>query len=299
MSNENEVAYTHRLLQGVLEEQKSCWIGGRKNDEDKWENVTRESFDFINWLPGQPDNFGEGEDFLVIRKMDGQVGANDESGAQMPVNFLLIEWSHSSQRNFSAVAKAPEDEPTPLEKAFVEVRMDIINKHGRDYGRFRKKYDGIMDDFIKKSTSEVINLDDRITPDQQQFLIAQLKAMEGEYWLPEEIPARTPKKIKRYFDDAQTDADDLWESYEEDFEEAVRDYFELLDEASRQAFKKGNQALGLAFKLETASLNEDDILLHKILNGVKVPLPTEKKKEEEKQKEDEKPKAKEKPKKNE
>ena len=114
--------------------------------------------------------------------------------------------------------------------------------------------------------------------------------MEGEYWLPEEIPARTPKKIKRYFDDAQTDANDLWESYEEDFEEAVRDYFELLNEASRQAFKKGDQVLGLAFKLETESLDEDDILLHKILNGVKVPLPTEKKKEEEKQKEDENPK---------
>ncbi|MDB4734980.1 hypothetical protein OAF62_04585, partial [Akkermansiaceae bacterium] len=111
--------------------------------------------------------------------------------------------------------------------------------------------------------------------------------------------AKNPKKIKRYFDDAQTDANDLWESYEEDFEEAVRDYFELLDEASRQAFKKGNQVLGLAFKLETASLAEDDILLHKILNGVKVSLPTEKKKEEEKPKEGEKNKAKEKPKKNE
>ena len=141
----------------------------------------------------------------------------------MPVNFLLIEWSHPSQRNFSAVAEAPEDEPTALEKAFAEVRMDIINKHGRNYGRFRKKYDDIIDDFVKKSTSEVINLDDRLNPDQQQFLIAQLKAMEGEYWLPEEIPARTPKKINRYFDDAQTDANDLWESYEEDFEEALRD----------------------------------------------------------------------------
>lgn len=299
MSNEKEMAYTHRLLQGVLKKQKSCWIGGRKNSEDEWENVTRESFDFLNWLPGQPDNFGEGEEFLVIRKMDGQVGANDESGTQEPVNFLLIEWSHPSQRNFSAVAKAPEDEPTALEKAFAEVRMDIINKHGKHYGRFRKKYDDIIDDFVKKSTSEVTNLDDRLTPDQQQFLIAQLKAMEGEYWLPEEIPAKTPKKIKRYFDDSQTDANDLWESYEEDFEEAVRDYSELLDEASRQAFKKGNQVLGLAFKLETASLAEDDILLHKILNGVKVSLPTEKKKEEEKPKEGEKNKAKEKPKKNE
>ena len=129
MSNKKEMAYTHRLLQGVLKKQKSCWIGGRKNSEDEWENVTRESFDFLNWLPGQPDNFGEGEEFLVIRKMDGQVGANDESGTQEPVNFLLIEWSHPSQRNFSAVAKAPEDEPTALEKAFAEVRMDIINKH--------------------------------------------------------------------------------------------------------------------------------------------------------------------------
>ena len=290
MSNENEAAYTHRLLQGVLEEQKSCWIGGQKNDEDEWENVTKESFDFINWLPGQPDNFGKGEEFLVIRKTDGQVGANDESGNYAPVNFLLIEWSHPSQRNFSTAAEAPEDEPTALEKAFAEVRIDIINKHGRGYGRFRKKYDDIIDDFVKKSTSEVINLNDRLNPDQQQFLIAQLKAMEGEYWLPEEIPARTPKKIKRYFDDARTDANDLWESYEEDFEEAVRDYFELVNEASRQAFKKGDQVLGLAFKLETESLDEDDILLHKILNGVKVPLPTEKKKEEEKQKADEKPK---------
>ncbi|MDB4544830.1 C-type lectin domain-containing protein, partial [Akkermansiaceae bacterium] len=289
MSNEKEAAYTRGLLQQVLVENKSCWIGARKSTQDPevWENVTKESFDFLTWLPGQPDNFGDGEEFLVIRKVGGQVGANDESGRQEPVNYLLIEWSHPSQRNFSSAPTTTAKEPNAQENAFAEVRGEIIEKHGKDYLRFRKKYDDIIDDFIKKSTSEVVNLEDRLTPEQQAFLIARLKALEGAYWLPDEIPARSPKKIKRYFEDAQADAQDLWDSYEEDFNEALRDYFELLNEASRRAFKQGDQVLGQAFKLETASLNDDSILLHKILNGEKVPLPTEKKEDDEEPKKDE------------
>jgi len=284
ISNEAEAAFVNSLLGKTLEERQSCWIGAHRNKQNRetWEYVTKESFAFVNWLPEQPDDFGSGEEYVVIRKLGGRIGANDESGRSLPVDYFLIEWSHPSQRNFSPVDANPVKEPNEVEKAFAEVRKSIIQKHGRDYGRFRKKYDNIISDFVKKSTSEVINLDDRLTPDQQQFLIARLKELEGEYWLPEELPARAPKKIKRYFEDAQTDAEDLWEGYEEDFNEAVTDYFEILNEASRRAFKKGDQVLGQTFKLETVALNDDDILLHKILNGEKVPLPTEKKEDDEK-----------------
>ena len=100
------------------------------------------------------------------------------------------------------------------------------------------------------------------------------------------LPVRTPKRVQRFFEDAQSDAKDLWESYEEDYNEALTAYFELLNEESRDAFKKGNQVLGQALKLETAVVNEDDDRFHQILNGDKVPLPTEKKEEEEDKKEE-------------
>ena len=289
ISNETEATFVNSLLGKTLEERQSCWIGVHRNKQNRevWENVTKESFDFIEWLPNQPDDFSSGEEYVVMRKLGGKVGANDESGRALPVNYFFIEWSHPSQRNFSEVANQPTNEPNALEKAFAETRMAIINKHGRDYGRFRKKYDDIIDDFIKKSTTEVENLEGRLTPDQQQFLNARLKEMDGDYWLPDEVPGATPKRIKRYFEDAQDDAEDLWDSYEEDFNEALADYFKLLNEESRKAFKKGNQVLGQTYKLETVSLNDDDILLHKILNGEKVPLPTEKKEEEDKPKENE------------
>ena len=289
LSNENEAAFVNSLLGKIFKEWDSCWIGARRNEQDRevWENVTEESFDFVNWLPQQPDDFGDGEDFVTMRKLNGQIGANDESGGgERSIKYFLIEWSHPSQRNFSKVAEAPKKKLSDIELAFAKLREEIVDKHGRDYARFRKKHDDIIEDFVEDSVAAVIDLDDRLTPDQQEFIIARLKEIETSGKLPEMLPVRTPKRVQRFFEDAQSDAKDLWESYEEDYNEALTDYFELLNEESRDAFKQGNQVLGQALKLETAVVNEDDDRFHQILNGDKVPLPTEKKEEEEDKKEE-------------
>jgi len=45
----------------------SYWLGGYREDKD-WKWVTGETFSFTNWLPGQPDNTGGHENYLMCVK---------------------------------------------------------------------------------------------------------------------------------------------------------------------------------------------------------------------------------------
>ena len=47
MSNEKESAFALDHLGKAIDGDKSCWVGARKNGEDKWEYVTSETFDFV------------------------------------------------------------------------------------------------------------------------------------------------------------------------------------------------------------------------------------------------------------
>ena len=47
----------------------SYWLGGYRDDNDNWQWVTNESFNYSNWAPSEPNNSGGEEDKIMIYKV--------------------------------------------------------------------------------------------------------------------------------------------------------------------------------------------------------------------------------------
>ncbi len=76
---------------------KGFWLGGTdEKEEGHWTWVTGEAWTYSNWAHGQPDNFGTGQNYLVM--WDG--GQWDDTG--LPNMDLLVsylcEWDHRNGR---------------------------------------------------------------------------------------------------------------------------------------------------------------------------------------------------------
>ena len=98
---------------GVIAHKQQVWIGGWQNDstpkslapDEGWEWITPETWDYTNWLPGEPndenvDHTGD-ERYLAmwvhyyLNAQDRRGTWNDENlvaGTQAPLLGMIVEW---------------------------------------------------------------------------------------------------------------------------------------------------------------------------------------------------------------
>jgi len=272
-STETEATFIALLLKNQLKEGSSCWIGGKRIPEtpEIWQYVTGEAFTFINWLDDQRGGDDENKDRLAIRKTDGSLGAAAEPILGENNSHLLIEWSVPSRRNMPT-ASAGTTRNDELLKALEEVRDKIRDKYGRDYRKFRKEHDEIVEDFLE-NTITAINNQERLAAPIKARLVEDVKKLLEENRLPDELPRMAPDKLVRELEDAREELKELEKDYEEEYAEAKEAYLDELLETANTVIKKGGEATAKMLILENEVTEDDDARFKRILDGDKVPLP--------------------------
>ena len=273
-SNEKEASFMALSLKAALDDPGSCWIGGKRDEnlQEIWKFVTGEAFTFITWLEDQPDNSGKDENYLVLKKKGTSLGANDEDKNGTNTNHFLIEWSVPALRNMpraSVSGKGEDDLLAALEK----IRDKIRYRHGRDYDRFRKKYDGVVEGFLKDLISSIKSYP--LGEDIKEDLIEQYEGYLERKELPDSLADAYPGRLKRKLKEAKEEAKALEEEYEDQFDEAMQDYLDLLTKTANSVLKKGEVAKGKIFILENKVTTDNEDRFEKIMDEEKVPLPVE------------------------
>lgn len=278
-SNKTEAAFLSLQTRSQLKEEHSCWIGGRRSPETPaiWQFVTGEVFTFISWHETQPDN--ESEDRLVLKKLNGNIGASDESVTGFDTTHFFVEWSRPSMRNMPTTTGFDERE-SELLKALEEVRDKVRGRYGRNYRKYKKKRDDIIEDFVENTITEINNTE-RLAAPIKARLVEGVKKYIDENRLPDNLPPMTPPKIKRDLEKAQKELKELDEENGPDFEEAKEAYLKELLETANSVVKKGEETKAKMLILENTVTEGDDERFKRILRGEKVPLPEEPKEEEE------------------
>lgn len=261
-------------LKAALDDPGSCWIGGKRDENlpEIWKFVTGEAFTFITWLEDQPDNSGKDENYLVLKKKGTSLGGNDEDKNGTNTNHFLIEWSVPALRNMpraSVSGKGEDDLLAALEK----IRDKIRYRHGRDYDRFRKKYDGVVEGFLKDLISSIKSYP--LGEDIKEDLIEQYEGYLERKELPDSLADAYPGRLKRKLKEAKEEAKALEEEYEDQFDEAMQDYLDLLTKTANSVLKKGEVAKGKIFILENKVTTDNEDRFEKIMDEEKVPLPVE------------------------
>lgn len=274
-SNENEAAFIALLLDKELKEGNSCWLGGKRSTEtpEIWQYVTGEVFTFVTWLEGQPDNDNENEDRLVLKKVDGKLGANDEKIGGYQTTHFLVEWSAPSRRNMPKTS-AFDERQSELLAALEAVRDKIRGKYGRNYRKYSKKKDDIIEEFVE-NTITAINNTERLGAPIKARLVEGMKKYLDENRLPTDLPPMTPRDIKRDLEKAQEELNELEEDNKEDYAEAKDTYLEELLKTANDLVKGGEEAKAKVMILENTVTGDNDPRFKSILLGEKVPLPEE------------------------
>jgi len=274
-SNEKEASFMALSLKAALDDSGSCWIGGKRDENlpEIWNFVTGEAFTFITWLEDQPDNSGEDENYLVIKKKGISLGANDEDKNGTNTNHFLIEWSVPALRNMPSASESGTGE-NGLLAALEKIRDKIRYRHGRAYDKFRKEYDGVVEDFLKDTIS-AINSFPFLSETIKDGLIEQYEGYLERNELPDSIPEASPGRLKRKLKEAKEETKALKEEYEDQFDEAMQDYLDLLTKTANSVLKKGEVAKGKIFILENKVTTDNEDRFEKIMDEEKVPLPVE------------------------
>jgi len=272
-SNEKEASFMALSLKSSLDDSGSCWIGGKRDESlpEIWKFVTGEAFTFITWLEDQPDNSGEDENYLVIKKEGTYLGANDEDKNGTNTNHFLIEWSVPALRNMPRTSESGTRE-NDLLAALEKIRDKIRYRHARAYNKFRKQYDRVVEDFLK-DTIDTIKSFPFLSETIKDDLIEQYEGYLERNELPDSIPEASPGRLKRKLKEAKEETKALKEGYEDQFDEAMQDYLDLLTKTANSVLKKGEVAKGKIFILENKVTTDNEDRFEKIMDNKKVPLP--------------------------
>jgi serine/threonine protein kinase len=274
LSSQEEANFLAGYLDTVLKPEEGCWFGGTRNEASRqiWQTPTGEIFSFHKWLPDEPNDVEEEENSLEYRHSaeGGSRGFKDASN-RSPNRYLLIEWSHPSLRNMpkNSVTNLDDDD---LLKALEEIRDKIRDRHGRDYRKFRRKYDEVVQDFLDNTITAINNEDDLSAP-ARAVLVNEVKKFKEKNELPESLPGGAPGKLKDKLKEARSDAKILRENYEIDFKKARQDYLDELLDAAKAAIKNGATQKAETFILENKVTSDDNKRFDQILDNKKVPLP--------------------------
>lgn len=273
-SNEKEASFIALTLRSTLDDPGSCWIGGKRDENlpEIWKFVTGEAFTFISWLEDQPDNSGEDENYLVIKKKGNFLGANDEDKDGTNTNHFLIEWSVPALRNMPRSSENGTGE-SGLLAALEKIRDKIRYRHGRAYDKFRKKYDGVVEDFLKEIISAIKSYP--LGEDIKEDLIEQYEGYLERKELPDSLADAYPGRLKRKLKEAKEETKALEEEYEDQFDEAMQDYLDLLTKTANSVLKKGEIAKGKMFILENKVTTDNKDRFEKIMDKEKVSLPVD------------------------
>jgi len=279
-SNDKEAAFIALTLKDTLDDNASCWLGGQRDKAfpEIWKYVTGEAFTYINWLEGQPDNFDDNEPCLAIKSEKGKLGANDEGPNGNKTTHFLIEWSVPALRNMPK-ASALDIGGDKLLAALEEIRGKIRNRHGRDYRKFRREYDKVVQGFLKDTIAAIDDMERLPEPIKAGF-VAEIQKYLDKNELPDNLPAGAPGKMQRDLEDAREEAKTLKEEYETDYQKAKEDYLDTLLNTSKAVLKKGEAAKGKMFVLENTVTKDNDDRFDQIMDNKKVPLPEEPAEEE-------------------
>lgn len=271
-SNEKEVSFLALTLKNELVEDQHCWIGGRRSPQtpEIWQYLTSESFTFLTWLPGEPGEEVIKEDRLALKNSEGRIGACALSGEEEGSHFF-IEWSAPSRRNMPTLSALDLREEELLE-ALEEVREDLRQDHGRDYRKYRKARDEVVEDFLENAIT-TINNQERLNSTVKARLVEEVKKFLDDNRLPEELPRAAPNELRGKLKTARSRVEQLDADYLDSFEKAKADYLEALTQAAKAVLKNGEEAKAAMFILEKSVTAEDDKRFERILDDDRVPLP--------------------------
>ena len=226
----------------------------------------------------QPDNLNENEPCLAIKSEKGKLGANDEGPNGNKTSHFLIEWSVPALRNMPKTSGLGGGDDALL-AALEEVRDKIRARHGRDYRKFRREYDEVIQDFLKDTITDINNME-RIPGPIKAGFVAEIQKYLDKNELPENLPPGAPGKMKRELEDAREESKALKKEYEEDYQKAKEDYLDALLDTSKAVLKKGEEAKGKMFILENTVTKDNNDRFNQIMENKKVPLPEEPAEEE-------------------
>lgn len=280
-SNESEAAFMALVLDDRLKAGDSCWIGGKRSEEtaEIWQYVTGEVFTFINWLEGQPDNDNENENRLVLKKTAERLGGSDEAILGQDTTHFFVEWSALSRRNMPKTT-AFDERQSELLAALEAVRDKVRGSYARDYRKYYKKKDEIIEDFVENTITAINNTEGIGAPIKAR-LVEGMKVYIEENRLPDDLPPLTPPKIKRNLEKAQRELKNLEKDYGDEYTEAKETYLEELLETAKELVKNGEEAKAKVMILENTVTENNDDRFQNILRGEKVPLPEEPEEEDE------------------
>lgn len=275
LSNAKEAAFAYQYLKDRLPEDSSCWFGAKRNElaPDVWKNVTGELFEFHQWFPGQPDNFGENENHLVLLHKGGAIGANDASSEASSADYLLLEWSVPSLQNLPKVSSKTGN-LADAEEALEKIREEIRDLHGREYRKHRRKHDDAVEDFIKDAISEV-NDTDRLSAPLRAEAVEYLEGFLEQNKLPDELPKRAPDSLNRELKEAKAEVAEANAAGKQNFDIAKGEYLKALSTTATVAFGQGHDETGNALTIEGKLIAANDDRFHAIMSNRDVPFPVE------------------------
>jgi hypothetical protein len=157
--------------------------------------------------------------------------------------------------------------------ALEKIREKVRYRHGRAYDKFRKKYDGVVEDFLKEIISAIKSYP--LGEDIKEDLIEQYEGYLERKELPDSLADAYPGRLKRKLKEAKEETKVLEEEYEDQFDEAMQDYLDLLTKTANSVLKKGEVAKGKMFILENKVTTDNKDRFEKIMDKEKVPLPVD------------------------
>jgi hypothetical protein len=269
-SNEAEASWIRDTLRATLGPAQACWIGGRKSPSAaRFQFVTGEKFEFIEWSPEQP---GDGQR-LQITRAGGESGGfgHHTADADDLARYLLIEWSAPSHRNMPDAGEAAM--PDGAAEWLAACRQKTYERNKTKYERFLRRWNDNIDDFIEDVNSEIetakkveIRLLEKIAKDF-------LKTVKENGRIPGDLPPGTPDNIKDIHEDALAKQGELWDGFKEDFEGMYNKYLEdVIDQAAKLGRNGDDDGSGLLTREHNAT-GDDEERMHSILQGEFPPVP--------------------------
>ena len=270
LSNPKEAAFVYKYLKERLPENSSCWLGARRNPvaPEIWNNITGELFDYHQWSAEQPDNRGNEENYLVLLKKGGSLGANDERLEGHLTQFFLLEWSLPSLQNLPKSPFATHDLAN-AEQVLEMIRDQLRSSHEKNYRKYRRKYDAAVEGFLKDTIDDAQRLPGPLRNGFVDYLNGYVERNE----LPANLPPRTPERLQNKLKEAQEDAKAANEEGKETFEKIKSQYLTTLKNTAAAAFSQTHHETGKALTVEQKLIVAEENRFHAIMGNREVAFP--------------------------
>ena len=133
--SQSENEFLTKLVRGNGSD--GVWLGATDEDQqDEWVWNDGTPLSYKNWAPGQPNNFGGAEHYLMLAARDGTGGWVDQpniSGLGFPDDWktgFVCEWGEPRQTSGpKASLEAPKPSVSVAQATFQNKRFQLFNEH--------------------------------------------------------------------------------------------------------------------------------------------------------------------------